>query len=425
MKTNSTLACTVLSAVISLLLNFNTAKAQCIAPQLVYVNPVLVSGTAGAVNAKYKFALVAPGVDAYITILNKVGGATLTDIDNNLLGYPAAWQPTVKTSTNNGAGESYISFKIEYKNSLDGSNHVFNCFQLSFIDVDGDDDKVREFVATKNYVSYTVANNSVLTMSQQSGLTKALGPIANYPDIDTASYPTNINFRFANTDKVDEMWIGNQVTNGYTPQDRYNCSYFSNITIPGIQILPVDYLSFDAVVNGESVLLKWATAYELNNSHFEVERSFDMNSYSTAGLVLDGFTTNGSGKSYQFKDNSAQLKGRSMVYYRLKQFDINGKATYSKILAVRLQAKADVTMQVSPNPFVESVTVRFNSSDNGNAQIRITNLAGQTMLSKQSTISKGYNNIKIDGLSGLATGMYLAQLVLNGTVIDNQKLIKN
>lgn len=425
MKTNSTLTSTVLSVVISVLLGLGTAKAQCVAPQLVYLNPVLVSGTAGNVGATYKFPSVAAGVDAYISILNKVGGATLTSIDNTQLGYGAAWQPTVKTPTNSGASESYISFKIEYKNTIDGSYHVFNCFQLSFIDVDGDDDKVREFVAAKNFVNYTVANNSVLTISQQSGMTKAMGLIANCPDIDTSSYPTNINFRFANTYKVDEIWVGNKVLNGFTVQDRYTCSYFSNATLTGIGVLPVDYVSFDAVVNGESVLLKWATGYELNNSHFEVERSFDMNSYNTAGLVLDGFTTNGSGKSYQFKDNSAQLKGRSMVYYRLKQVDIDGKATYSKVLAVRLQAKSDVAMQVTPNPFVEDITIRFTSTENGSAQIRITNLAGQTMLSKQSTITKGYSNIKVESLSGLAAGMYMVQLTLNGTVINNQKLIKN
>src|SRR6478736_2608672 len=45
--------------------------------------------------------------------------------------------------------------------------------------------------------------------------------------------------------------------------------------------LPVQYLSFDAVVNDKSVLLNWVTANETNNSHFEVERSFDMNNYST------------------------------------------------------------------------------------------------------------------------------------------------
>jgi hypothetical protein len=208
--------------------------------------------------------------------------------------------------------------------------------------------------------------------------------------------------------------------------DRQKSLYFKNFMYPqNGGPLPVSYLSFDAVVNEKSVLLKWITAQEMNNSHFEVERSFNMSSFSTAGLVLDGFTTNGTGKSYQFKDNSSELQGKTVVYYRLKQIDMDGKATYSKVLAVRMQAKADVAMQVSPNPFAETLNMRFTATESGQAQIRIINSYGQTMLSKQSLIAKGYNNLQVDGLKGLAAGMYIAQLVMNGTVIDNQRVIKN
>lgn len=189
--------------------------------------------------------------------------------------------------------------------------------------------------------------------------------------------------------------------------------------------LPVKYLSFDAVVNDKAVLLKWVTAQEINNSHFEVERSFDRNNFSSIGLVFDGYAVNGTDKSYQFKDNSTELQYRSIVYYRLKQIDIDGKATISNVLAVRLQAKADAVLQVSPNPFMENLTARFNAVESGIAIIRISNAAGQIILSKQVTISKGYNNIQIEGLNGLATGMYVARLSINGAFIDNQRIIKN
>ena len=204
----------------------------------------------------------------------------------------------------------------------------------------------------------------------------------------------------------------------HIPGITFGCTVTEGVT------LPVKYLSFDAVVNDKAVLLKWLTTQEVNNSHFEVERSFDMNTYNTIGLVLDGFV-NGTNKSYQYKDNSNELQGRSIVYYRLKQFDIDGKYTYSKVIAVRLQAKAGVVMQVSPNPFVESVNVRYTATESGIAQIRIMNMEGQTMLSKQATISKGYNNIQVADLKGLATGMYIARLSMNGAVIDNQRIIKN
>ncbi|MEP6712647.1 MAG: hypothetical protein ABJA37_09540, partial [Ferruginibacter sp.] len=87
MKKNFTLKCTVLFAVtIFFSFKINVAKAQLIAPAMVYANSQLVSGIDGQINATYKFPSVTPGVDAYITILDIAGGATLTSIDDNTFG---------------------------------------------------------------------------------------------------------------------------------------------------------------------------------------------------------------------------------------------------------------------------------------------------------------------------------------------------
>lgn len=163
---------------------------------------------------------------------------------------------------------------------------------------------------------------------------------------------------------------------------------------------------------------------EINNSHFEVERSFDNINFNTIAIVLDGFTTNGTGKSYMAKDQSSELKSKQVVYYRLKQVDNDGKITYSKVLAVRLQSKADVVMQVSPNPFAKNLNISFNATESGVAQIRLINTTGQTLLSKQSTISKGHNSIQLDGLTTLSSGIYVAQLIFNGILLDKQQLVK-
>ncbi len=427
MKSNST---RILSTICVLVLTATTptkvsAQIICSEPIMTWENPVLTSGTAGAKNAVYKFPLVQPGVNAFITITDIQGGATLTSIDDNTYGYSQAWQPVVRTPQSAPAGESYVAFKIEFFN-LDGSQHQHDCFQLSFIDVDGDNDKVSEFVAASGWDLYTVSNVSTLTLTQQNGLLKANGSVTNYAGIDTAAYSTNINYHYINDYKINEVRIGNKVQNGYTVQDRFTCGYFRDIAMHNVVILPVKYLYFTGAAADNAVNLKWATEMEMNNDHFEVERSFDGNSFKTIGLALDGFAITGStGKKYQFKDNSVELKGKTVAYYRLKQIDLDGKSTYSVIIAVTLASKKGVDMQVSPNPFVQDLFVHFNSSEPGTAEIRIVNVAGQTLLSKQVSISKGYNNMHVEGLSRLAAGMYVAQLVMNGNVIDNQKIVKN
>ncbi|MEP6712648.1 MAG: T9SS type A sorting domain-containing protein [Ferruginibacter sp.] len=443
MKRNSTSLCSVLCTVTFFLLSLTGVNAQCIAPKMNYSNPQLVSGTALQKNSVYKFSSVTPGVDAFITVEDLVGGATLTSIDNNILGYDAAWQPVVKTPTTQGASESYVNFSIQFRDSADGMKHKYNCFVLSFIDIDGDNVGVREFVATRKFDSYSVSNITSLIIDnenkengdedenhqgEQDGLLKAIGPVLNYTNLDTTAYATNINFRFRNKDKVQELRIGNVTNNNFTVQDRYTCGYFQNIVIPYMSLLPVKYSSFDAVViDNKSVNLKWITSFEQNTNHFEVERSFDMINFKTIGIVLDGLTNGGTDKIYQFKDNSAELAGKRAAYYRLRQIDRDGKTTYSVIVAVSMYSKdqGKVDMQISPNPFTEKLLVRFVSNDNGTAEIRIINMTGQVVVSNQAKISKGINNLQINGLNTLGFGMYIAQVSVNGIIIDKQKIIKN
>ena len=425
MTTNSTPVRAFLSAIIILVITTNAVFAQCAPPSMNYANATLVSGNPGAVNAKYKFTSVTPGVDAYFTVTQIVGGAKLTSIDDLTYGYNAAWQPVIKTPTSQGANESYVAFKLEFKNTSDGSNHVYNCFSLSFIDVDGDGNGVREFVAAGGYDSYTVSNVSTLSISQSNGLLKATGAVTQYMGLDTSAWVTNINYNYKNTDKVGEIRIGNKTNNSFTVQDRYSCGYFKGIAIPTSIVLGVKYASFDAVKTEDAVKLNWITETETNHSHFEVERSFDMNNFKTIGVVLGGIAHIGNGKSYQYNDKAADLKGRNIVYYRLKQFDMDGKVSYSKILAVRLQDEMVSSMQVTPNPFVENLAVRYNASTSGLAEIRLVNMAGQTILSAKATITKGSNNIQLQGLGTLSSGMYVARLIVNGVVVENHKVIKN
>jgi hypothetical protein len=202
------------------------------------------------------------------------------------------------------------------------------------------------------------------------------------------------------------------------------CVYFKKIT-GSFLVLPVTWVSFDAKGNDKKVILDWATENEISNDHYEVERSFDNNEFKSIGLVMDAISNVNSRKSYKYMDNSADLKGRKVVYYRLKQVDVDSRSTYSKVVAVKLNGENGVAMQAGPNPFVDRVNIGFESTANGNAEIRITNLAGKTMITKKCNVSNGYNNLQVNGLGTFSSGMYLVQVFVNGVAMDTQKMIKN
>ncbi|HMI78047.1 MAG TPA: T9SS type A sorting domain-containing protein [Ferruginibacter sp.] len=407
--------------------------------------PSLVSGSPLQEGAVYKYNNV-------VTVpLNMYALVTIVDIDNAVLvgiderdlinqSNDDRFQPQIKPdqATLTGDRRGVVTFKMTFYNTLTNLQFPLAALKFTHYDMDGTTNGStgwfreigcltnEDFILTSLIPLTTLLNGGSYN---QNGLLWKLfyGSTVEHDGVSSDPEVALVSRYLLASSVTFKMGYDFKKGNGgnfTSPAFRQYAAKFGCFTFLNGSPLPVKYLSFDAVVNDKTVLLKWLTTEEVNNDHFEVERSFDMNNYSNIGLVLDGFV-NGANKSYQFKDNSSELQGRSIVYYRLKQFDIDGKFTYSKVLAVRLQPKANTVMQVSPNPFIENLNVRFTSTETGVAQIRIINATGQTLLSKQTTISKGYNNIQIDALSGLATGMYVAQLVMNGTVIDNQRVIKN
>jgi hypothetical protein len=96
----------------------------------------------------------------------------------------------------------------------------------------------------------------------------------------------------------------------------------------------VIYQSIIVTKTEKAIILDWNTRSEFMNSYFEVERSNNANDFKTVALVLDGFTTEGTGKKYAFKEDASVTK-KGTVYYRLKQFDEYGNTSYSAVVKVK------------------------------------------------------------------------------------------
>ena len=120
--------------------------------------------------------------------------------------------------------------------------------------------------------------------------------------------------------------------------------------------LPVELLSFKAVLDGSKVKLTWITAQELNNDRFEVEHSDDGLSFKTVGTVK-GNGTISSVSDYTFTHSGLST---GFHYYRLKQVDFDGQFEYSSIERVSLGAFEDVSIRIHPNPSEDVANIRVN-----------------------------------------------------------------
>ncbi|MFC6223250.1 T9SS type A sorting domain-containing protein [Hymenobacter artigasi] len=103
--------------------------------------------------------------------------------------------------------------------------------------------------------------------------------------------------------------------------------------------LPVTLVDFTAVAEGPAAArLRWATASELNNAGFTVERSLDARVFQGIGTVA-GAGTSSVRHDYTLLDTKLPA-GATLLYYRLRQTDLSGTFTYSPVRAVALAPQA-------------------------------------------------------------------------------------
>ena len=113
--------------------------------------------------------------------------------------------------------------------------------------------------------------------------------------------------------------------------------------------LPVVLTDFAGQRQVAAVALRWHTASEQHNAGFEVQRRpATAADFATIGFVAGAGTT-GQTTGYAFRDASAPA---GPVYYRLRQLDHTGSATYSPVVAIAgaAQAAEATLLPVFPQP---------------------------------------------------------------------------
>jgi len=407
--------------------SFTQVSAQCIAPSLTFENPVLVAGSNGQVGATYKFPFVTTTADAYIRIDSIVGGASLVNIDITSTGYQHAWQPVVNGPSTPAGSKYYIRWNISFKNAGTNENTSISCLNLSAIDVDGDNVRIREYVEAYNCIQHTHPYPSVLginMMNTSSGMcTMAMGQVANKLNIDTNAHDTRINFDFGTTNAVNFI-TGAKVDNNSTgpaSTDRHFSLYFKNFS--NISTLPVRLLSFSGrAMSQNSVQINWVTELEINNKQFEIQRSFNGKEFQTVAIA---FSLEGTGtKAYKLTDKIPE-GSPAKVYYRIKQIDMDDKYSISKIISISLEESNKTFIKLSPNPVDNEFTITLENNTTPVSAIRIVDMSGREIFRK-STAGLNTNMHRLDARQAnmQKPGMYIAELLFADGSRSTQKMIK-
>lgn len=201
----------------------------------------------------------------------------------------------------------------------------------------------------------------------------------------------------------------------------------SLVTVPvtmEISIIPVELTSFAASNDRNNVTLNWATATEVNNSGFQIERKLNGTNEWTNLSFVSGKGTSTERNNYFYIDKGLTVGKYS---YRLKQVDLDGTFEYSPVIEVDVNAPNEYTLyQNYPNPFNPSTTIEYSLPEKADVTISIYTAIGELVTTLvDGTVESGYQKVSFNA-SNLTSGTYIYQIKAVGaerTFVDTKKMI--
>ncbi len=184
-------------------------------------------------------------------------------------------------------------------------------------------------------------------------------------------------------------------------------------------VVPVELISFNAIVENGKVRLNWYTASETNNAGFKIERSNDGANYEEIFFIGgNGTTTNIN--VYSYLDESVNS---GVYYYRLKQVNFDGSFEYFNVITVDLGIPEKFILEQNyPNPFNPKTVITFKTPAEGQISLKVYDVLGNevaTLLNEQKPA--GSYDVELDA-SQFTSGIYFYKLT-SSTFSSTKKMI--
>jgi hypothetical protein len=193
--------------------------------------------------------------------------------------------------------------------------------------------------------------------------------------------------------------------------DGFHCAQF--LYSP---VFTVELLSFDGIYDQGDAWLAWATETEINNSHFELERSLDGDIFEWVTTVPGAGNTTEI-QTYEYRDPVAHLASAyPLLYYRLKQVDFDGVFQYTNTVTITLKASKNL-IRAFPNPASHTLFIRFPFSVNHPVTIELFDFHGKEIRKKTFPPDPSNNLIQLD-VEDLPEGAYYLR-VESGNLTDD------
>ncbi|MBC7827240.1 MAG: T9SS type A sorting domain-containing protein [Chitinophagaceae bacterium] len=249
--------------------------------------------------------------------------------------------------------------------------------------------------------NFSLQSNTTLTLSNNSSIQLNNGFISGSA--------ANQQILIGSTVKYKGDIDGNKT--GYSLAD--NTTGSSPFGFRSFSLLPVNFTSFYISKTNQNIQLSWSTDKEIMSSHFDVERSFNGTQWEKISVIFSAGTSNNT-NNYTYSDKNIS---NPVVYYRLRQVDLNGRSVYSSIKMIRM---SETISTLKIYGFEKNVVIDLNTSVKSKIIVTVVSTNGQ-VINEQV-----YNNpsYKINlNLQNVASGAYFVRVTDNKGWLEVKKVI--
>lgn len=257
---------------------------------------------------------------------------------------------------------------------------------LTFVTVPNPNLQIYQIVNNSNGAISTVVEASKVTTQLQNG---------SY-EVEWCFETDNVG-AFAMGDVQFQLYIDVAPFGEYNGEGPTNCTQGT---------LPVTLVGFEANQRSNKVNLSWNTLFEVSNDGFEIERRIGNGAYQKIAFV-DSKAPGGNGDAFSYSYEDATNLPKGVTYYRLRQVDFDGRATYSEIKAVRT-GNGTIILSVYPNPSRGTTNVALPSGV-GTYDVSVDDFTGKSVQRFSGLTS---SNLQ---LNNLKPGMYMLRVSIRAT----------
>ncbi len=187
------------------------------------------------------------------------------------------------------------------------------------------------------------------------------------------------------------------------------CTFFGTV--------PIKLINFQAENNISSVLVKWSVTNQIDVNEYEIQRSFDGVSFDKIGAVQAKNSSGNQNINYNFADADGLQNGATIIYYRLKSIEVNGKFTYSEIVKVFNSKAVDIAISNFVNPINSKLAFRLNLKYSGLVNLQLIDANGRRIINTQLQAVVGSNNINLPLNMAISKGIYILKISSNTKTI--------